>query len=207
MIRCYTYWASALFISHPLFSSHSQNAFLSSIFHLFSSFYLIIIYLPWWKIAFSACLSSTFIFHLPPSAIAWKTFLIPSYSELYFLFLVSFPFKKHFHIPACLFENALLFSGSPLLFAAWDILCSPSAPFPVRCSLSPAFLNRRRLPFTLSSRLSFRRRFPSSMVCPKHTLPWRCLYARPPRNLECGFHLPTGVNAFTCRGKWLYMLR
>ncbi|MCE8552677.1 hypothetical protein K0F36_21480, partial [Bacteroides fragilis] len=79
--------------------------------------------------------------------------------------------KKHFHIPACLFENALLFSGSPLLFAAWDILCPPSAPFPVRYSLSPAFLNRRRLPFTLSSRLSFRRRFPSSMVCPKHTLP------------------------------------
>ena len=191
----------------PFLSSHPWNVFLSSIFHLFQSFYLIIIYLPWWKIAFSACLSSTFIFHLPPSAIAWKTFLIPSYSELYFLFLVSFPFKKHFHIPACLFENALLFSGSPLLFAAWDILCSPSAPFPVRCSLSPAFLNRRRLPFTLSSRLSFRRRFPSSMVCPKHTLPWRCLYARPPRNLECGFHLPTGVNAFTCRGKWLYMLR
>ena len=191
----------------PFLSSPPRNAFLSSIFHLFSSFYLIIIYLPWWKIAFSACLSSTFIFHLPPSAIAWKTFLIPSYSELYFLFLVSFPFKKHFHIPACLFENALLFSGSPLLFATWDILCPPSAPFPVRCSLSPAFLNRRRLPFTLSSRLSFRRRFPSSMVCPKHTLPWRCLYARPPRNLECGFHLPTGVNAFTCRGKWLYMLR
>ena len=32
-------------------------------------------------------------------------------------------YKKHFHIPACLLENALLFSGSPLLFAAWDILC------------------------------------------------------------------------------------
>ena len=172
MIRCYTYWASALFISHPLFSSHSQNAFLSSIFHLFSSFYLIIIYLPWWKIAFSARLSSTFIFHLPPSAIAWKSFLIPSYSEVYSSFLVCFPFKKHFHIPACLFENALLFSGSPLLFAAWDILCSPSAPFPVRCSLSPAFLNRRRLP--------------SSMVCPKHTLPWRCLYARTPVTLNAG---------------------
>ena len=107
----------------PFLSSPPRNAFLSSIFHLFPSFYLIIIYLPWWKIAFSARISSTFIFHLPPSAIAWKSFLIPSYSELYFLFLVSFPFKKHFHIPACLFENALLFSGSPLLFAAWDILC------------------------------------------------------------------------------------
>ena len=76
--------------------SHSRNAFLSSIFHLFPSFYLIIIYLPWWKIAFSARLSSTFIFHLPPSAIAWKTFLIPSYSEVYSSFLVCFPFKKHF---------------------------------------------------------------------------------------------------------------
>ncbi|EFR51535.1 hypothetical protein BFAG_00229 [Bacteroides fragilis 3_1_12] len=27
------------------------------------------------------------------------------------------------------------------------------------------------------------------------------------RNLECRFRLPAGVNAFTCRGKWLYMLR
>ena len=170
----------------PFPSSHSQNAFLSSIFHLFQSFYLIIIYLPWWKIAFSARLSSTFIFHLPPSAIAWKTFLIPLYSEVYSSFLVCFPFKKHFHIPACLFENALLFSGSPLLFAAWDILCPPSAPFLVCYSLSPAFLNRRRLPFTLSSRLSFRRRFPSSMVCPKHTLPWRCLYVRTPVTLNAG---------------------
>ena len=61
--------------------------------------------------------------YLPPFAIAWKTFLIPSYSEVYSSFLVCFPFKKHFHIPACLFENALLFSGSPLLFASWDILC------------------------------------------------------------------------------------
>ena len=33
------------------------------------------------------------------------------------------------------------------------------------------------------------------------TLPLRAS----PRNLECGFHLPTGVNAFTCRGKWLYI--
>ena len=36
----------------------------------------------------------------------------------------------------------------------------------------------------------------------------RCLDAAftcVPRNLECGFHLPTGVNAFTCRGKWLYI--
>ena len=107
----------------PFLSSHPWNVFLSSIFHLFQSFYLIIIYLPWWKIAFSARLSSTLIFHLPPSAIAWKTFLIHSYSEVYFLFLVSFSLKKHFHIPACLLENALLFSGSPLLFAAWDILC------------------------------------------------------------------------------------
>ena len=136
----------------PFPSSHSQNALLSSIFHLFPSFYLIIIYLPWWKIAFSARLSSTLIFHLPPSAIAWKSFLIPSYSELYFLFLVSFPFKKHFHIPACLLENALLFSGSPLLFAAWDILCSPSAPFPVRYSLPPAFPSAGAFPQAWSVR-------------------------------------------------------
>ena len=146
----------------PFPSSHSQNAFLSSIFHLFQSFGLIIIYLPWWKIAFSARLSSTFIFHLPPSAIAWKTFLIPSYSEVYSPFLVCFPLKKHFHPLACLFENALLFSGSPLLFATWDILCSPSAPFPVRYSLSPAFLNRRRLPFTLSSSFPFTGAFPQA---------------------------------------------
>ena len=33
------------------------------------------------------------------------------------------------------------------------------------------------------------------------TLPLRAF----PRNLECGFHLPTGVNAFTCPGKWLYI--
>ena len=175
----------------PFPSSHSQNAFLSSIFHLFQSFGLIIIYLPWWKIAFSARLSSTLIFHLPPSAIAWKTFLIPSYSEVYSSFLVCFPLKKHFHPLACLFENALLFSGSPLLFAAWDILCSPSAPFPVRYSLSPAF------PF--SPALSLKHGLSEAYVA--LTLPLRAY----PRNLECGFHLPTGVNAFTCRGKWLYM--
>ena len=171
----------------PFLSSHPWNVFLSSIFHLFQSFYLIIIYLPWWKIAFSARLSSTLIFHLPPSAIAWKSFLIPSYSEVYFLFLVSFPLKKHFHILACLFENALpFFRKSFVVCRLGYSLPPPSAPFPVRYSLSPAFLNRRRLPFTLSSRLSFRRRFPSSMVCPKHTLPWRCLYVRPPVTLNAG---------------------
>ena len=169
----------------PFLSSPPRNAFLSSIFHLFPSFYLIIIYLPWWKIAFSARLSSTFIFHLPPSAIAWKSFLIPSYSELYFLFLVSFPFKKHFHIPACLLENVLLFSGSPLLFAAWDILC-PRPPHSLSAIpfLPPSWIDGASLYLVLL--LSFHRRFPSSMVCPKNALPWRCLYARTPVTLNAG---------------------
>ena len=117
----------------------------------------------------------SFIFHLhlPSSTLCHRLKNFPNSLVFRSILSVScqFPFKKHFHIPACLFENALLFSGSPLLFAAWDILCPPSAPFPVRYSLSPAFLNRRCLSFTLSSRLSFRRHFPSSMVCPKNALP------------------------------------
>ena len=140
-------------------SSHTKNAFLSSIFHLFPSFYLIIICLPWWKIAFSACLSSTLIFHLPPSAIAWKTSIIPSYSEVYFLFLVSFPLKKHFHPLACLFENALPFFRKSFVVCRLGYSLPPVRP--ISCPLFPFF------------RLSFHRRFPSSMVCPKNALPWR----------------------------------
>ena len=104
-------------------------------FHLFPSFYLIIIYLPWWKIAFSARLSSTLIFHLPPSSIAWKTFLIPSYSEVYFLFLVSFPFKKHFHSLACLFENALPFFRKSFVICHLGYSLLPVRP--ISCPLFP----------------------------------------------------------------------
>ncbi len=86
----------------------------------------------------------SFIFHLhlPSSTLCHRLKNFPNslvFRSILSSFLVCFPFKKHFHIPACLFENALLFSGSPLLFAAWDILCPPSAPFPVRYSLSSAF--------------------------------------------------------------------
>ena len=123
------------FISHSLFSSPPRNAFLSSIFHLFPSFYLIIIYLPWWKIAFSARLSSTFIFHLPPSAIAWKTFLIPSYPEVYSPFLVCFPLKKHFHPLACLFENALPFFWKSFVICRLGYSLPPVRPIP--CLLFP----------------------------------------------------------------------
>ena len=104
-------------------------------FYLFPSFYLIIIYLPWWKIAFSARLSSTLIFHLPPSAIAWKTFLISSYSEVYFLFLVSFPLKKHFHILACLFENALPFFRKSFVICRLGYSLLPVRP--ISCPLFP----------------------------------------------------------------------
>ncbi|AUI49052.1 hypothetical protein BUN20_00285 [Bacteroides fragilis] len=47
-------------------ASPTKNTFRSSIFHLFPLTPLIINAMTWWKIAFSACLSSTRIFHLPP---------------------------------------------------------------------------------------------------------------------------------------------
>ena len=48
-------------------SSHTKNAFGSSIFHLLESKPLITRCLSWWKMPFLCLLSSTFIFHLPPS--------------------------------------------------------------------------------------------------------------------------------------------
>ena len=98
----------------------------------------------------------SFIFHLhlPSSTLCHRLKNFPNSLVFRSILSVScqFPFKKHFHIPACLFENALLFSGSPLLFAAWDILCPPSVPFPVRYSLSPAFPSAGAFPQAWSVR-------------------------------------------------------
>ena len=44
-----------------------KKTFRSSIFHLLMFIYLIYNIIDWWKIAFSAHLSSTLIFHLPPA--------------------------------------------------------------------------------------------------------------------------------------------
>ena len=50
-----------------------KNDFRSSIFHLSTIIILIISRMTWWKIAFSARLSSTLIFHLPPTVSGGKS--------------------------------------------------------------------------------------------------------------------------------------
>ncbi|KAA4705882.1 hypothetical protein F3B26_02000 [Bacteroides fragilis] len=47
-------------------ASPTKNTFRSSVFHLFPLTPLMINAMTRWKIAFSACLSSTRIFYLPP---------------------------------------------------------------------------------------------------------------------------------------------
>ena len=109
--------------------SHTKNAFQSSIFHLSTIIILIISRMTLWKIAFSARLSSTLIFHLPPTVSGGKSSVKNWYTNTSSAFPKQICLIKYFVFPYYLVGNGAIFTPTR----------NPGPMTPRACPRQPAY--------------------------------------------------------------------
>ena len=96
------------------YTSPTENDFRSSIFHLWGCMLLITRYMYRWKMQFLCHLSSTFIFHLPPSIWQVRFMVCVWYVDRCICYPISLYHLKQFVFLSTFSENGWVLISSPV---------------------------------------------------------------------------------------------